>query len=92
MAQVIYSYVIVRNMFGNLWVGKSLQKADGIKFHPSHEQAVIIAMQYFEENHPEYNPEGDPEDLEYELLEEYDAIQGTYEIEQVGKGLYKFII
>ncbi len=57
-----------------------------------HEEAVIIAMQYFAENHPEYDIDDDSNDFDCELLEEYDAIQGTYEIETVGKGLEKFII
>ena len=88
-----YSYVIVQSMFGNLWVGKSKRKADSKKYFKTHQEAIDVAMLSFEDKHGFYNFDPDDEDIDYEILEEYEAIQGENgDIEEVTKELEKFII
>lgn len=93
MAKIKYSYAIVKSTFGNLWVGKSKRKADGKKYFKTHEQAVSLAMILFEEKHNLYDFDPDYEYVDYEIIEEYDAIQNeNEEPDEIDKELEKFII
>lgn len=88
-----YSYAVVQSMFGNLWVGKSKKKADGKHYFKTHEQAVSLAIIRFEEKHELYDFDPDDEDVDYEILEEYEAIQGEDgDIEEIDKKLEKFVV
>ena len=86
-----YSYAIIQSIYGNLWVGKSKRKADEEHYFSTHQKAVDRAMLKFEDKHGLYDFDEDNCD-DCELLEEYDAIQGTSEIEVITKGLEKFVI
>ena len=92
MSKIKYSYAIVQNIFDSLWVGKSKNKPDGKKFFATHEEAINLAMLRFEEKHGLYDFDPDDEDVDYDILEEYEAIQGEDEISEITKTLEKFVI
>lgn len=86
---MLKSYAVVKSSFGTYWVGSSQNKLDGKKYF-THKQAVDLAMMHFTEKHGEFDP--DDEDVDYDILEEYEAINDILCIEEIGKGLEKFII
>ena len=87
---MIKSYAVVLSGFGTYWVGSSENEPDGKKYFESNKQAVKIAMMYFTEKHGEFDPED--EDVDYDILEEYEAINDILCIEEIGKGLEKFVV
>ena len=90
MVKIKYSYAVVQSIFGNLWVGKSKNKPDGKHYFKTHQEAINTAMLIFEDKHGEFDP--DEECNDYELLEEYDGIQGIDGIEEIKKGMEKFVL
>jgi len=84
------SYAVVQSLFGTLWVGQSKREPDNIKFFTTHEEAVDKAMNIF------YDKYGIDFGIEFsddsDAIEEYEAIQGTIEIEEIKENLEKFVI
>lgn len=87
---MINSYAVVLSGFGTYWVGSSKNQPDSIKYFETLQEAVNLAMMYFTEKHGEIDP--DDEELDYEILEEYEAINNVNDIGEIGKGLEKFVI
>jgi len=58
-----YSYAVIRSIFDGLWVGKSKRKPDGKSYFKTHEEAVNLAMRYFEDKHGEFDPDEESNDF-----------------------------
>ncbi len=93
MSKITYSYAVVCNLFGGYWVGKSKNEPDGKKYFVTHGEAVDKAMCLFEEKHCESDFDPDDEDADFDILEEYEIIQGyDGDIEEIKGSIEQFVV
>ena len=62
----IFNYAIVRSIFGDYWVGKTLLKADEKSIFSKIETAVNRAQDLYCEQHPCFDPNAEEEDEGYD--------------------------
>lgn len=78
MKKVVYSYVVMRSMFGDIWIGKSIRKADEKKFFSEFSAAFKRADKIFSAMHEDFQEEPiDGEDFDDELASQYEQLKST---------------
>jgi len=91
-----WNYAVVRNIFGDYWIGKTRNKPIKDKIFPDIDDAVQKALMLFEDSHPEFDyrlDEGE-EGYDLELCNQYEEIQETKfdDVEEITKELEKFLV
>lgn len=94
MSKIKWNYAVVRSLFGDLWIGKTKLKPQKEKIFADPEDAVEKAQQLFQDSHLDFDELAEPNDENYndELLYEYEKLSELEDIEEIRKGLEKFMV
>jgi hypothetical protein len=96
MAKVKWNYAVVKNIFGDLWIGETGLEANGEYIFSNIEDASNFACQLFEDDNPDFDVslEEDDEGYDDELLCQFEDLENPIEeeLEEIKKGLEKFIV
>ena len=81
MSKTKWNYAVVKTIFGDLWVGKTKLEPVPCKIFTKLKDAIAKAQILFEDRHPEFDPDADVGDENYddELLMQYEEIEETTE-------------
>ena len=88
-----WNYAVIETVFGDFWVGKIKLKLEKNKIFAKLDDAIFKAQELFQDAHPDFNEFADDgdEDFNDELLSDYEELAKTDNIEEIRKGMGKFI-
>ncbi len=97
MAKPIWHYAIVQSTFGDYWIGKTkLPLVEDVVFD-NIQDAIDVAKELFESDHPEFDPslfedgeEGNDGELEMNYRDIIETSEGS--VETISKKLEKRIV
>lgn len=94
MIKTKWNYAVMRNVFGNYWVGKTKQKTKKDIIFADIQEAIFKAEDLFRLDHgDEFDPDllEDDENYDDNLLYEFEQISENAGDEEVKKSIEKFI-
>lgn len=90
-----WNYAVVRSVFGDLWIGKTKLPIKKDTIFSDIEEASQMAIMSFEQAHPEFDTvdeDNNDMDLQYEYEKFLYPLEDDKEIDEIKKGIEKFII
>ena len=89
-----WHYAVVRSVFGDYWVGKTMLPLIKEKIFVDVEDAIQKAEELFLDSHMDFDPDLDENDENYNdsIAYEFEKLSDVTETEEISKEIEKYIV